>query len=60
VAQNIIDKHNKNQRRPPMKRIPAGEKMCKELEELLNGVNNRGLLLSEFIKKELLLFFRNY
>ena len=34
-----------------MKRIPASQRMRKELEELLNGVNSREFLLSELIKK---------
>jgi len=42
-----------------MKRIPASEKMRKELEELVRGVNSKEFLLSELLKKELLLFFRN-
>ncbi len=34
-----------------MRRIPARQKMRKELEELLKGVNKREFLLNELIKK---------
>ena len=34
-----------------MKRIPAGEKMRKELEALLKGVDSKELLLSEIFRK---------
>jgi len=34
-----------------MKRIPASQKMRKELEELLNGVDTKEFLLSEIIRK---------
>ena len=34
-----------------MKRIPASQRMRKEVEKLLNGVNSREFLLSELIKK---------
>ena len=34
-----------------MKRISASQKMRKELEELLNGVDTKEFLLSEIIRK---------
>lgn len=34
-----------------MRRIPASQKMRKELEELLEGVSSRGFLLSELMRK---------
>ena len=34
-----------------MKRIPASEKMRKELETLLEGVNSKEFLLSEILRK---------
>jgi len=34
-----------------MKRIPVSQKMRKELEALLKGVNSKEFLLSEILKK---------
>ncbi len=36
-----------------MKRIPASQKMRKELEKLLNGVDTKEFLLSEIIRRNL-------